>query len=71
MKKVLIFLLFALVFILLSLWLVDHPGTITVSWLDYEITTSVAVLLAFIAFIKLVANFSPFFLSEAISSFFK
>ena len=54
MKKVLIFLLFALVFILLSLWLVDHPGTITVSWLDYEITTSVAVLLAFIAFIFLV-----------------
>ena len=54
MKKVLTFLLFVLVFGLLALWLMDHPGTVVVSWLDYEITTSVAVIVAFAVFVFLV-----------------
>lgn len=54
MKKVLIFLLSVLVFGLFALWLMDHPGTIVVSWLNYEVTTSVAVVAAFAVFVFLV-----------------
>ncbi len=54
MKKVLIFVLTVLVFGLLALWLIDHPGTVAVSWLGYDVTTSVAVVIALAVFVFLV-----------------
>ncbi len=54
MKKFLIFLICILILSLFSLWLMENPGTVVISWIDYEITTSMAALIAFIVFISVI-----------------
>ena len=54
MKKFLIFLICVLILSLFSLWLMENPGTVVISWMDYEITTSMAALIAFIVFISVI-----------------
>lgn len=54
MKKILIFLLSIGILGLLALWLTDHPGTVVISWLDYEMTTSVTAIIAFVVLIFLI-----------------
>ena len=38
----------------LAVWLADHPGRVSVEWLDWRIDTSVAVLIALLTAAVLV-----------------
>lgn len=46
MARILHFLIYVLILGVLTLWLMDNPGTICLTWLGYEIETSVAFTIA-------------------------
>lgn len=46
MAKFLRFLIYILILGILTLWLMDNPGQLNITWLGYEIQTSVAVAIA-------------------------
>ena len=52
MKKILNLLILVLAFTFIVLWLMENPGEAIFIWLGYEIQTSMAVLIAFIAAIS-------------------
>ncbi len=45
MRKLILFVVIALVAAPVAAWLADHPGQVTIAWLDVEVQTSVGLLL--------------------------
>lgn len=44
--RILAYLLFVAILVTVAVWLANHPGHVTIQWLDYRLDTSVGVLIA-------------------------
>lgn len=56
MAKFILFLLLLVPISAIGMWLMDHPGFITIEWFGYEIRMAVAVALVVVALVVLVAS---------------